>query len=89
MTQYDDQVAYQAAKIKAEEWANGVKSLHAHSLDSCYYAEGRSDGSVLDVQYNDGRVQRTINSTGQVVMLNLDNQVTGKELVRAFERGGM
>jgi hypothetical protein len=89
MTQYDDQVAYQAAKIKAEEWANGVKLLHAHSLDSCYYAEGRSDGSVLDVQYNDGRVQRTINSTGEVVMLNLDNQVTGEELVRAFERGGM
>jgi hypothetical protein len=89
MTQYDDQVAYQAAKIKAEEWANGVKLLHAHSLDSCYYAEGRSDGSVLDVQYNDGRVQRTINSTGEVVILNLDNQVTGEELVRAFERGGM
>lgn len=89
MTQYDDQVAYQAAKIKAEEWANGVKLLHAHSLDSCYYAEGRSDGSVLDVQYNDGRVQRTINSTGEVVMLNLDNQVKGAELVRAFERGGM
>ena len=89
MTQYDDQVAYQAAKIKAEEWANGVKLLHAHSLDSCYYAEGRSDGSVLDVQYNDGRVQRTINSTGEVVILNLDNQVKGEELVRAFERGGM
>ena len=89
MTQYDDQVAYQAAKIKAEEWANGVKLLHAHSLDSCYYAEGRSDGSVLDVQYNDGRVQRTINSTGEVVILNLDNQVKGAELVRAFERGGM
>ena len=88
MTQYDDQVAYQAAKIKAEEWANGVKLLHAHSLDSCYYAEGRSDGSVLDVQYNDGRVQRTINSTGEVVMLNLDNQVTGADLGRAFERGG-
>ena len=36
MTQYDDRVAYQKAKIEAEEWANGVKMLHAHSLNSCY-----------------------------------------------------
>ena len=89
MTQYDDRVAYQKAKIEAEEWANGVKLVHAHSLSSCFYAEGRSDGSVMDVQFNDGRVQRTINATGEVVMLNMENVVTGSELVRAFQRGGV
>jgi hypothetical protein len=89
MTQYDDRVAYQKAKIDAEKWANGVKMIHAHSLDSCYYAEGRSDGSVMDIQYNDGRVQRTINSTGEVIILNMENTVTGSDLVRAFERGSV
>jgi len=89
MTQYDDRVAYQKAKIDAEKWANGVKMVHAHSLDSCYYAEGRSDGSVMDIQYNDGRVQRTINSTGEVIILNMENTVTGSDLVRAFERGSV
>ena len=88
MTQYDDEVAYQGAKLKAEEWAKGVRMIHAHSLDSMWYAGDRSDGSVLDVQYNDGSVRRTINATGEVVMLNLENMVKGEELVRAFQRGG-
>ena len=89
MTQYDDEVAYQKAKIKAEEWANGVRLIQAHSLDSMWYASDRSDGSVMDIMFNDGRVKRTINATGEVVMLNMDNVVKGKELVRAFERGGI
>ena len=88
MTQYDDAVEYQKYKIEAEEWANGVKSLHAHSLDSLWYGESRSDGSVIDVEYNDGRVQRTINSTGKIIWLNTENVVAGDELVRTFLRGG-
>ena len=87
MGQYDDRVERQRIKLEAEEWAKGVKGLHAHSLDSMWYAIGRSDGSVFDIQYNDGRVERRINSTGEVVMLG--EQVTGEDLIRAYSRGGL
>jgi len=30
MTQYEDRVEQQRLKLKAEKWANGVKSLHSH-----------------------------------------------------------
>ena len=86
MTQYDNEVQRQIARVAAEEWANGVRSLHIHSLDSMWYADGRSDGSVQDIEYNDGRVQRTINATGEVVWLNMENVVSGEELIRAFTR---
>jgi hypothetical protein len=89
MTQYDNEVQRQIARVAAEEWANGVKSLHVHSLDSLWYGIGRSDGSVTDIEYNDGRVQRTINATNKVVWLNKENVVSGDELITAFERGGI
>ena len=37
MSQYDERVERQRLKLKAEEWAKGVKSLHAHSLSSMWY----------------------------------------------------
>ena len=69
MSQYNDRVEKQRLKLEAEEWAQGVKSIHAHSLTSLFYANDRNDGSVLDIQYNDGSVKRTISSTDEVVML--------------------
>ena len=49
MTQYEDRVEQQRQKLAAEEWANGVKCIHAHSLSSMWYddrpqdtAEGKS-----------------------------------------------
>jgi hypothetical protein len=88
MTQYDDAVEYQKYRIEAETWAKQVRSLHAHSLDSMWYGAGRSDGSVTDVEYMDGRVERTINSTGKVIMLNEENVISGEDLVNLFLRGG-
>jgi len=87
MGQYNDKVERQRMRLEAEDWANGVKALHAHSLDSLWYAEGRKDGSVFDVEYNDGRVQRTINSTGEVVILG--KQLIGDDLIQAYSRGGI
>ena len=87
MTQYDDRVEMQMYKLQAEEWANQVKSLHCHSLDSMWYGAGRKDGSVEDIEYNDGRVQRTIRDTEEVVWLNQENVVEGQDLIRAFMRG--
>ena len=86
MTQYDDRVEMQKYKLQAEEWANRIKSLHCHSLDSMWYGDGRTDGSVEDIEYNDGRVRRTIRDTGEVVWLNQDKVVKGDELIRTFIR---
>jgi hypothetical protein len=37
MSQYNDRVEKQRLKLEAEEWAQGVKSIHAHSLNSSLY----------------------------------------------------
>ena len=73
MTQYDERVEEQRLRLEAEEWANKVRTLHAHSLDSMHYdtrpqdtAEGRRN--VLDVEYNDGSVKRTLDD-GSTIML--------------------
>ena len=52
-----------------------------------WYAPDRSDGSVLDIEYNDGSVMRTIKSTDEVVMLG--KRLSGDELVFAYQRGGI
>ena len=84
MSQYNDRVEKQRLKLEAEEWAKGVKALHAHSLNSMYYAEGRDDGSVVDVQYNDGSVRRTISATNEVVILG--KSLRGEELINEYVR---
>tara|TARA_B100001063_G_C16574776_1_gene457711 strand:+ start:504 stop:767 length:264 start_codon:yes stop_codon:yes gene_type:complete len=84
MTQFNDRVEKQRLKIEAEKWAGGVKALHGHSLNSLWYADGRSDGSVLDIMYNDGRVERKINSTGETIILG--TQLIGKDLVEQYVR---
>lgn len=84
MTQFNDRVEKQRLKIEAEEWANGVRSLHAHSLTSLWYDNGREDGSVLDIQYNDGRVKREIKSTGETIILGA--QLIGEDLVEQYVR---
>ena len=89
MSEFKDRVERQRNKLLAEEWANGIKALHAHSLDSVWYGTGRKDGSVLDTEYNDGRVMRKIDKTGEIVWLNLDNVVKGEQLIQAFSRGGV
>ena len=82
MTQYNNRVEEQKLRLEAEEWARGVKSLHGHSLNSLWYADGRSDGSVLDIMYNDGSVERQITSTGETVILG--KRLTGQDLVNSY-----
>ena len=87
MTQYEEKVEKQRIKIEAEKWALGVKTIQAHDLDSMWYAPDRNDGSVIDIEYNDGSVMRTISSTNEVVMLG--QKLTGDDLVSAYQRGGI
>lgn len=84
MTQYDDRVERQRIKIKAEEWAYMPKAIHAHSLDSLWYAEDRNDGSVLDIQYNNGEIKRTIKKTGEIVWLG--KALKGDDLIDSYQQ---
>jgi len=87
MTQYEDRVEQQRLKIEAEEWAKGVKSLHAHSLNSMYYddrPQDTEDGkTVMDVMYNDGSVRRTCADGGVIIM---GTQLRGEDLVDEYRR---
>jgi len=87
MTQYEDRVEQQRLKIEAEEWAKGVKSLHAHSLNSMYYddrPQDTEDGkTVMDVMYNDGSVRRTCADGGVIIM---GTQLRGEALVDEYRR---
>ena len=84
MTQYNERVEKQRLMLEAKEWQKGIASLHAHSLDSLGYAEGRKDGSVLDICYNDGLVEREIRETGETVYFG--KRLTGEELLRDYQR---
>jgi|TARA_B110000285_G_scaffold91098_1_gene104415 hypothetical protein len=87
MTEFNDKVEKQRTRIEAEKWANGVKSLHAHSLTSLAYDTRGDDGSVLDITYNDGSIKREIQSNNQVVWLG--KKLTGEKLLQAYSRGGI
>ena len=87
MSEYDDKVQQQRDKLAAEKWAKGVRSLQAHSLKSMWYDDRPQDtdnGSVMDVHYNDGSIQRTIQSTGETVIMG--KQLTGEDLVYEYSR---
>ena len=86
MTQYEDRVEQQRLKLKAEEWAKGVKSLHAHSISSMWYddrPEDTADGKrVMDLEYNNGIVERTL-SNGEVYVFT-KYELRGDDLIGAY-----
>ena len=86
MTQYDETVENQRLLLEAEEWSKGIKSMHAHSLDSMWYdtrPQDTEDGKcVVDTQYNNGTVKRDILSTGEVYIFG--KALTGAELLDAY-----
>jgi len=72
MGQYEYEVNRQRLRLKAEEWAKGVKSLHlfnTHIISSMWYETRPEDGNVTDIEYNDGSIIRTISSSGEVVTM--------------------
>ena len=84
MSEYDDVVDRQRRLLLAEEWARGVKSLHAHSLTSLAYDTRGNDGSVLDIEYNNCVVKREVRSTGETVYFG--EALTGQALVDSYIR---
>ena len=86
MTQYEQRVRNQAVKLAAEEWANEVNGLHAHSLTSMWYEtnpEDMDDGGVLDVHYNDGRIERS--KDGKIIRV-MGERLTSQALIDKFEQ---
>lgn len=87
MTQYSEKV--EAVKIRqaAEEWASGVKTLHSHQLKSMWYDDrpaDTDDSPVMDIQYNDGSVQRTILKTGEKIIMG--TKLQGEALIDEYTR---
>lgn len=87
MGQYDDKVERQRLLLEAEKWAEGVKSLHAHSLSSMWYdnrPQDTADGKgVVDTQFNSGLIERTLDD-GTIVYFG--EKLKGDELISEFVR---
>lgn len=87
MSQYEYEVNLQRLRIKAEEWAKGVKSLHVFDtniISSMWYETRPEDGSVTDIEYNDGSIIRTIISTGEVVTMKEPKPI--EEIMYDYQR---
>ena len=83
MTEYDARVERQRLLLEAEEWANGVRSLHSHRLKSMWYDTRPQDTDngqyVIDKQYNGSEIERSIyDAKGEYI----GTFIFGKRLVR-------
>ena len=87
MGQYQDKVERQRLLLEAEEWAQEVRSLHAHSLNSMWYddrPQDTEDGKgVVDRQFNSGLIERTLED-GSIVYFG--EVLKGDELIDAYTR---
>ena len=87
MTQYKERVRKQALKLEAEEWANEVAGIHAHSLSSMWYDKRPQDTAngkgVVDVQFMDGRIERTLKNGKKITLVK---GRTGADLVQEVTR---
>lgn len=87
MGQYDDKVERQRKLLAAEEWAQGVSGIHAHSLSSMWYdtrPQDTQDGKgVVDRSFNSGLIERTLHD-GSIVYFG--KELKGDELIDEWER---
>ncbi len=87
MTEYSDMIEWKRKQLLAEEWAKGVQHIHVHSMKSMWYDNRPQDtdsGSVIDITYNDGTIERELKS-GEIIYM-VENKLTGKELVYEWEK---
>ena len=87
MSQYNEKVALQRQILKAEEYVNQPTCIHAHRLTSMWYDNDQTvkdvaDG-VMDIQYMDGRVERTLKSGKKYILV--EGKI-GAELVQEVTR---
>ena len=87
MSQYNEKVALQRQILKAEKYVNQPTCIHAHRLTSMWYDNDQTvkdvaDG-VMDIQYMDGRVERTLKSGKKYILVEGKK---GAELVQEVTR---
>ena len=87
MTQYNDKVELQKQILKAEEYKDTPKNLHAHSLDSMWYetdeTKPQTKEGVIDIQYMDGRIERTVKNGKKITLVE---GMKGEDLVQEVTR---
>ena len=90
MGEFDLRVQRQRVLLEAEEWADGVKSIHVHGITSMWYetAESKADieknGQVTDTEYNSGLIVRERNGK-EVCTFGIKK--TGDDLIDAYLTG--
>ena len=90
MGEYDYKVQRQKVLLEAEDWADGIKSIHVHGITSMYYetAESKADieknGQVTDTEYNSGLIVRERNGK-EICTFGI--RKTGDDLVDAYQKG--
>ena len=90
MGEFDLRVQRQRVLLEAEEWADGVKSIHVHGITSMHYetAESKADieknGQVTDTEYNSGLIVRERNGK-EVCTFGI--RKTGDDLIDAYLTG--
>jgi hypothetical protein len=87
MSEYDEVVERQRARLEAEKWGRGVRSIHGHSMDSMYYDNRPQDTAngktVVDTEFNDGTVERTLDN-GEIILFG--KKKTTEELLDIYTR---
>ena len=90
MGEYDYRVQRQKVLLEAEDWAEGVKSIHVHGITSMYYetAESKADikknGQFTDTEYNSVLIVRERNGK-EVCTFGI--RKTGDDLIDAYLTG--
>lgn len=82
MTQYQKLIERKRKLLTAEKWAEGVDTLHSHSLNSMWYEpypDVEKPNKVLDIIYNSGRITR---DGVEIVSV----QLKGDALIDAWEQ---
>jgi hypothetical protein len=88
MGQFSDKVEQRRIELEAEEWAKGIKGIHAHSLSSMWYDNRPQDTEgkgVIDIEYNNGRVVRTLDNGTKITMHKGLDKV---DVVREYQKSG-
>lgn len=88
MSQYNEIVEYQRLKLAAEAWSKGVHSIHAHSLSSMWYDDRPQDtenGGVVDTQYNDNSIERTLSNGTKIWMVERPSIEKQMDLYSKYE----
>ena len=87
MTQYRERIERQKLLLRAEEWAKGVKMITSFDTNKSrvWYDNREPEGQVMDVVYNDQRIERTILETGEKIII-LGELLTGDDLIMEYQQ---